>query len=484
MVNVFQRLVRRATTGSGDQPRRHSHDTGAPTYTRSGSISGVYKSNDLHRTTSGSSWRRRPHAAMEEPSPRHLILISDNATFDPHIIQRFEAEGFDVTYLGFVCTDDAERDRKALESAVHEKEDDLEPGERYAIVAYNRPAYYLLGSHHLSQTSTNPFPRLCAFIAYYPLDFKNPAHSNAIFDTQECCAPACEDTSAIFDPSVSTSFLPIQIHLPGHDLSSRTFWPWISTSPGERDITYKKRHRCHVYAYPDARAGFAESTPSSYSIKDKGPVDDDRISAQLAWSRALGCLRHAFGARSTWPIADIETVWEQYWARLMDGLNLVKMASSQPTAHGSAMEIVLKPGNDLICQATGGTSAHDEQNAKIICAPTKAGGSTPEDLRTFFKDVFIPNGPPSQHFRLLSRTVGADRIVDELLFTFCHSKEVPWLLPRVPPTNRDIEVVIVVVASFFADRIVHQSLYWDQADVLVQAGLLDADLVPHFHRKR
>lgn len=105
-------------------------------------------------------------------------------------------------------------------------------------------------------------------------------------------------------------------------------------------------------------------------------------------------------------------------------------------------------------------------------------GSTPEDLRAFFADVFIPAGPPSQHIRLLSRTVGADRIVDEILFTFCHSKEVPWLLPRVPPTNRDIQVVIVVVASFFADRIVHQSLYWDQADVLVQAGLLDPDLVP------
>jgi hypothetical protein len=61
-------------------------------------------------------------------------LISDNATFDPHIIQRFQTEGFDVNYLGFVCTDDAEKDRKALEFAVHEKEDELEAGERYAIV--------------------------------------------------------------------------------------------------------------------------------------------------------------------------------------------------------------------------------------------------------------------------------------------------------------------------------------------------------------
>lgn len=64
----------------------------------------------------------------------------------------------------------------------------------------------------------------------------------------------------------------------------------------------------------------------------------------------------------------------------MDGLDLVKMASGQPAPHGSAMEIVLKPGNDLICQATGGTSAHDEQNAKVICAPTKAGGMLRKEL--------------------------------------------------------------------------------------------------------
>lgn len=138
MVNVIQRLVRRATTGTGDHPHNpREHGNHAASGSGSGSRSGsAFKSHDFQRrrSTSVSSWRRRSHAAVEEPSPRHLILISDNATFDPHIIQRFEAEGFDVTYLGFVCTEDAEKDRKALEFAVHEKEDDLEPGERYAIV--------------------------------------------------------------------------------------------------------------------------------------------------------------------------------------------------------------------------------------------------------------------------------------------------------------------------------------------------------------
>jgi hypothetical protein len=124
MVNVFQRLTRRATTSSSStvpDPGINGHNISS-------------RSHELHRTTSGNSWKRNQRPIVDEPSPRHLILISDNATFDPHIIQRFQTEGFDVNYLGFVCTDDAEKDRKALEFAVHEKEDELEAGERYAIV--------------------------------------------------------------------------------------------------------------------------------------------------------------------------------------------------------------------------------------------------------------------------------------------------------------------------------------------------------------
>ena len=109
-------------------------------------------------------------------------------------------------------------------------------------------------------------------------------------------------------------------------------------------------------------------------------------------------------------------------------------------------------------------------------------GSDPQTLRSFFKHAFIPAGPARQHIRLLSRTVGADKIVDEIRFSFRHSAEVHWLLPGVQATNRDIAVNIVVVAWFRGDRIVRQTLYWDQADVLVQAGVLDSGLVPRWKR--
>lgn len=123
MVNVFQRFLKRAPSSSSKAPDAGSGSSKEP-------------SDRLHRTASATSARRnRPHdRPAEEPVPRRLILISDTPEFDPEIIRRFQAEAFDVVYLPFKCSGDSERDRKSLEYAVHEKEDDLEAGERFAIV--------------------------------------------------------------------------------------------------------------------------------------------------------------------------------------------------------------------------------------------------------------------------------------------------------------------------------------------------------------
>jgi hypothetical protein len=66
---------------------------------------------------------------------RRLYITSDTPSFDPLLLRRFEAEGFEVEYLPFPGgNEDPERDRKDLEKIIHEREDDLEPGERYAIL--------------------------------------------------------------------------------------------------------------------------------------------------------------------------------------------------------------------------------------------------------------------------------------------------------------------------------------------------------------
>lgn len=99
-------------------------------------------------------------------------------------------------------------------------------------------------------------------------------------------------------------------------------------------------------------------------------------------------------------------------------------------------------------------------------------------MKAFFDHAFIPNGPADQDIRLLSRTIGTDQIVDEILFTCRHTAEIPWLLPGVAPTDRDIKVVIIIIANFCAGQIIRQSLWWDQASVLVQLKLIDPALVP------
>ncbi|KAJ5589967.1 hypothetical protein N7450_003939 [Penicillium hetheringtonii] len=473
MVNVFRRLTRRATS-SGSNPSQNGSSAVAST----GPVPARASSHGrIHRSLSISSNKRIRRAPAEEPSPRHLLLISDTPEVDERILHRYQAEGFDTEYISFTCAGDPERDRKHLENVVHLREDELEAGERYAIVAFNRPAYYLLASHHLVASNTNPFPRLCALIAYYPIT-STDALPNHPYNKEEC-APACCDTSSIFDPGPSTSYLPIQVHIPGSKTDPATLWPWITISSSEGDVTYKKRHRCYVYTYPDAGFRFAErefatarrSAPSDLAdnaIVTEEVAEEDGVCEGLAWSRALACLRRAFGVGSNWAVDDIETVWEKYWALLLEELQRKSEDGDTGGINLSAAIMELITGNEL---------GH-ERDSSIACVPTKMGGSGVDSLRSFFSHIFVPAGPASQHLRLLSRTVGADRIVDELSLSFSHTAEIPWLLPNVKPTNRPIKVIVVVVATFCADKIVHQSLYWDQADVLVQAGLLDPSLVP------
>jgi hypothetical protein len=108
-----------------------------------------------------------------------------------------------------------------------------------------------------------------------------------------------------------------------------------------------------------------------------------------------------------------------------------------------------------------------------------------DEMEYFYTDLFTPIPANSNtQIRLLSRTVGADRVVDELFVSLAHSIEIGWLLPGIPPTNRKIEIVIVSIFHVRGDKLESEHLYWDQASVLVQAGLLDAKAVPGNLKKK
>jgi hypothetical protein len=115
--------------------------------------------------------------------------------------------------------------------------------------------------------------------------------------------------------------------------------------------------------------------------------------------------------------------------------------------------------------------------------PTMTGGIGPEELKRFYKEFFLPSSPPSFHMRLVSRTIGVDRIVDELYIQFKHTTQMPWILPGIPPTNQKVEIVVVSIVGMRAGKIWHERVYWDQASVLFQVGLLDPEEVPEQLKK-
>jgi carboxymethylenebutenolidase len=110
--------------------------------------------------------------------------------------------------------------------------------------------------------------------------------------------------------------------------------------------------------------------------------------------------------------------------------------------------------------------------------PTMTGGVGYEQLRHFYAHHFIPVNPPDFRLTPVSRTVGADSVVDEFILQFTHTTVIDWLLPGVPPTGRAVEIPMVAIVRFDGDKLANEHIYWDQASVLVQVGLLDARRLP------
>jgi carboxymethylenebutenolidase len=110
--------------------------------------------------------------------------------------------------------------------------------------------------------------------------------------------------------------------------------------------------------------------------------------------------------------------------------------------------------------------------------PTLAGGVGHDQLKRFYKYHFIGGNPPDTELQPVSRTVGADQIVDEMLFKFTHTREIDWMLPGVAPTGRRVEVPLIAIVRFEDGKLAHEHIYWDQASVLVQVGLLDPKGLP------
>ncbi|KJX97375.1 hypothetical protein TI39_contig500g00009 [Zymoseptoria brevis] len=195
------------------------------------------------------------------------------------------------------------------------------------------------------------------------------------------------------------------------------------------------------YTYSGTKPGFAEHDLDEY----------DPISASLAWTRTLGTLRKAFKVD-----VDLEPVREAHLRSLFTS-------------------------GDAKAALTNMTITDDDVFANYV--PTMTGGIGRKDLFFFYRNYFLPN-PPSLAIKLVNRTIGVDRVVDEMVISFQHTQEVPWMLPGVPPTGKKVVVAMVSVVCVRGGKLLHERVYWDQASVLVQIGLLDPKLVPESLRNQ
>ncbi len=112
-------------------------------------------------------------------------------------------------------------------------------------------------------------------------------------------------------------------------------------------------------------------------------------------------------------------------------------------------------------------------DAHVNHVPVMTGGCGKDQLRAFYSRDFIPSMPPDTMLTPISRTVGENQLVDEMIFSFTHTQEMPWMLPGIPPTHRRVEVPLVAIVGFRDGKLAQEHIYWDQASVLKQIGASD-----------
>ncbi len=188
-----------------------------------------------------------------------------------------------------------------------------------------------------------------------------------------------------------------------------------------------------IHVYPGAGHGFAASGRDAF----------DKPAAMMAHSRSVALFRRAMG-----PHYDLGALWDKH-CEYEFGLRDVARTMST---------MVPEPYVNHI--------------------PTMTGGVGYRELYRFYQHHFVDSNPADTKLVPVSRTIGSDRVVDEMLFSFTHDREIDWILPGVAPTGRFVEVPLLAVICFRGDKLYNEHIYWDQASVLVQVGLLDPALYP------
>ena len=188
-----------------------------------------------------------------------------------------------------------------------------------------------------------------------------------------------------------------------------------------------------VYTYPGVDHAFASPESASHN----------KPAASMAYSRSFAVLQRAMG-----PDFDLFVLWDRH----------LECEFVDRDVESNMQTMVAQPYVNSI--------------------PTMTGGVGYDELYNFYKHHFLHVNPGDTRTVPISRTIGSDRVVDEMIFCFTHDREIDWMLPGVAPTGHYVEVPLVAIVCFRGGKLYNEHIYWDQASVLVQIGLLPRDGLP------
>ncbi|KAK8042512.1 hypothetical protein PG994_012995 [Apiospora phragmitis] len=350
----------------------------------------------------------------------YITSEEEEEDFDQLTIEAWKTEGFDVEYFSMGNEKEYRTHLRALANQ------EMPACDTFGIVAYGEASSVCLDHFHI--IDNNPSFKLCCLIAYYPTSIPDPRtrHPGGVHVLVHLA-----EGDEIIGIVKQTQMVAIQ----GKRRTVRRQIPHGMGTGGYVKYSYP------TYSYPGVSSGFAENDLEEY----------DKISADLAWTRSLATARRAWRRD-----VNLERVHEENVQGKFFTQNLQKTMSTytaKPTPY-------------------------------VTHVPTLTGGIGADELHDFYGHYFLHHNPGSLQLTLLSRTIGTDRVVDELHVAFKHTTEMPWILPGVPPTKKKVEILMVSIVTVRGGKLAHEYIYWDQASVLLQIGLLNPDLVPEKAKRR
>ncbi len=224
---------------------------------------------------------------------------------------------------------------------------------------------------------------------------------------------------------------PIACPLVLHFASEDKFVPAASVATIQ--AAFADNAHVSIHVYPGVDHAFARTGGDHFH----------KPSALMAHERSVALFREVLG-----PVYDLSTLWDAHTA------------------------------NEFAHRDVDATMATMVAEPYVNHIPTLTGGVGHKNLARFYRHHFIPTTPADTRLVPISRTIGASQVVDEMLFCFTHDIEIDWMLPGIAPTGKYVEIPLVAIVKFRGEKIYHEHIYWDQASVLVQIGLLDPKGLP------